>query len=189
MDSLEYILGDAGTRWGALRAAQGRVAPWDLTYVTLGNEECMRPWYFQVGGDFCVIAGGLNGAVNSRRCGDCLLQLQQYCVAIRRERGTALCLHRATVRMNGSPQVRGSQAPISRPSLHQLAPAHNSACTLFDFKQCTRGIASASQHYKRFAATMRLRYGSQLKLIANCDFGEEADFDLWEVRFSPFRRV
>lgn len=35
-------------RWGAMRAGMGRSEPWDLKYVTLGNEECLRPWYLQV---------------------------------------------------------------------------------------------------------------------------------------------
>lgn len=28
-----------------MRAAQGRAQPWTLNWLTLGNEDCMRPWY------------------------------------------------------------------------------------------------------------------------------------------------
>jgi len=49
LDALEFILEDAAPekRWANLRASMGRDLPWSLTYVTLGNEECLRPWYAQ----------------------------------------------------------------------------------------------------------------------------------------------
>jgi len=45
LDSLEYVLGPPDSKWGAVRAAAGRPEPWTLRWLTLGNEECMRPWY------------------------------------------------------------------------------------------------------------------------------------------------
>ncbi|KAJ5730448.1 uncharacterized protein N7483_004956 [Penicillium malachiteum] len=39
LNELEYILGDASTAYGAIRAANGRTEPWDVTIVEIGNED------------------------------------------------------------------------------------------------------------------------------------------------------
>ena len=45
LDSLDFILGPASSRWGGVRHAQGRQQPWKLRYVGVGNEDCGRPHY------------------------------------------------------------------------------------------------------------------------------------------------
>ena len=39
LEEIEYVTGDAGTRWGQERAKDGHPAPFDLTYVEIGNED------------------------------------------------------------------------------------------------------------------------------------------------------
>jgi alpha-N-arabinofuranosidase len=39
VEEIEYITGDASTRWGAQRARDGHPAPFKLTYVEIGNED------------------------------------------------------------------------------------------------------------------------------------------------------
>jgi alpha-L-arabinofuranosidase len=39
LDEIEYVTGDAGTKWGAERAKDGHPEPFKLTYVEIGNEE------------------------------------------------------------------------------------------------------------------------------------------------------
>jgi alpha-N-arabinofuranosidase len=39
LDEIEYVMGDAKTKWGAERAKDGRPAPFALTYVEIGNED------------------------------------------------------------------------------------------------------------------------------------------------------
>jgi alpha-N-arabinofuranosidase len=39
LDEIEYVTGGAGSRWGAVRAADGHPAPFGLTYVEIGNED------------------------------------------------------------------------------------------------------------------------------------------------------
>ena len=39
LDEIEYITGDATTKWGAERAKHGHPAPFALTYVEIGNED------------------------------------------------------------------------------------------------------------------------------------------------------
>ena len=39
LDEIEYVIGGAGTNWGARRAADGHPAPFKLTYVEIGNED------------------------------------------------------------------------------------------------------------------------------------------------------
>ncbi len=46
-------------RWGTVRASMGRPQPWALRYVTLGNEQCRRPWYAQ---HFARISAAVLGA-------------------------------------------------------------------------------------------------------------------------------
>lgn len=45
LDSLEFIMGPANSTWGSIRAAMGRVDPWQLKYVAIGNEDCGKPYY------------------------------------------------------------------------------------------------------------------------------------------------
>jgi alpha-N-arabinofuranosidase len=39
LDEIEYVTGDAGSRWGAQRAKDGHPAPFSLNYVEIGNED------------------------------------------------------------------------------------------------------------------------------------------------------
>jgi alpha-N-arabinofuranosidase len=39
LDEIEYVTGDASTRWGAVRARHGHPAPFKLHYVEIGNED------------------------------------------------------------------------------------------------------------------------------------------------------
>jgi hypothetical protein len=39
LDEIQYAIGGANTRWGAVRAADGHLAPYDLRYVEIGNED------------------------------------------------------------------------------------------------------------------------------------------------------
>ncbi|HEY1788642.1 MAG TPA: alpha-L-arabinofuranosidase C-terminal domain-containing protein [Verrucomicrobiae bacterium] len=39
LDEIEYLTGDANTRWGAERAKDGHPAPFPLTYIEVGNED------------------------------------------------------------------------------------------------------------------------------------------------------
>ena len=39
LDEIEYVTGDAGTKWGARRIKDGHPAPFPLTYVEIGNED------------------------------------------------------------------------------------------------------------------------------------------------------
>jgi alpha-N-arabinofuranosidase len=39
LDEIEYIMGDASTKWGALRARDGHPKPFPLHYVEIGNED------------------------------------------------------------------------------------------------------------------------------------------------------
>jgi alpha-N-arabinofuranosidase len=39
LDEIEYITGDASTKWGARRVADGHAAPFALNYVEVGNED------------------------------------------------------------------------------------------------------------------------------------------------------
>ncbi len=39
LDEIEYVTGDAGSKWGALRARDGHPAPFALHYVEIGNED------------------------------------------------------------------------------------------------------------------------------------------------------
>ncbi|HTZ75665.1 MAG TPA: alpha-L-arabinofuranosidase C-terminal domain-containing protein [Candidatus Aquilonibacter sp.] len=43
LDEIEYVTGDAGTRWGAERAKDGHPAPFALKYVEIGNEDEFDP--------------------------------------------------------------------------------------------------------------------------------------------------
>lgn len=39
LDEIEYIMGDASTKWGAVRARDGHPSPFPLHYVEIGNED------------------------------------------------------------------------------------------------------------------------------------------------------
>jgi alpha-L-arabinofuranosidase len=39
LEEIEYVTGDAGTKWGAQRAKDGHPAPFPLEYVEIGNED------------------------------------------------------------------------------------------------------------------------------------------------------
>ncbi|HEY8993154.1 MAG TPA: alpha-L-arabinofuranosidase C-terminal domain-containing protein [Lacunisphaera sp.] len=39
LDEIEYVIGDVHTTWGARRARDGHPAPFNLTYVEIGNED------------------------------------------------------------------------------------------------------------------------------------------------------
>ena len=39
LDEIEYVIGDTNTTWGARRAKDGHPAPFNLTYVEIGNED------------------------------------------------------------------------------------------------------------------------------------------------------
>ncbi|MEP6750067.1 MAG: alpha-L-arabinofuranosidase C-terminal domain-containing protein [Bacteroidota bacterium] len=39
LEEIEYVMGDANTRWGAKRALDGHPEPFHLTYVEIGNED------------------------------------------------------------------------------------------------------------------------------------------------------
>jgi alpha-N-arabinofuranosidase len=41
LDEIEYVTGDASTKWGAERVKDGHPAPFPLTYVEIGNEDNM----------------------------------------------------------------------------------------------------------------------------------------------------
>lgn len=43
LDEIEYVTGDASTRWGAERVKDGHAAPFALHYVEIGNEEYHDP--------------------------------------------------------------------------------------------------------------------------------------------------
>ena len=39
LDEVEYVTGDASTKWGAERAKNGHAAPYELHYIEIGNED------------------------------------------------------------------------------------------------------------------------------------------------------
>ena len=39
LDEIEYVTGDASTKWGAVRAKNGHPEPFKLTYIEIGNED------------------------------------------------------------------------------------------------------------------------------------------------------
>ncbi|CAN1147852.1 Alpha-L-arabinofuranosidase 1 [Linum perenne] len=45
LDGLEFALGDAGSKWGSVRAAMGHPEPFNLKYVAIGNEDCGKKNY------------------------------------------------------------------------------------------------------------------------------------------------
>ena len=45
LDEVEYVTGDASTKWGAERAKNGHAAPFPLHYIEIGNED----WFYKSG--------------------------------------------------------------------------------------------------------------------------------------------
>jgi alpha-N-arabinofuranosidase len=39
LEEIEYVMGDASTKWGAMRARDGHPAPFPLKYIEIGNED------------------------------------------------------------------------------------------------------------------------------------------------------
>lgn len=39
LDEMEFLTGDASTKWGAVRASLGHPKPWKVKYVEIGNED------------------------------------------------------------------------------------------------------------------------------------------------------
>ena len=39
LDEIEYVTGGTETKWGAVRAKNGHLEPFPLTYVEIGNED------------------------------------------------------------------------------------------------------------------------------------------------------
>jgi len=61
LDEIEYITGDASTRWGAQRAKDGHLAPFPLVYIEVGNED----WFDRSGsydGRFAQFYDAIKGA-------------------------------------------------------------------------------------------------------------------------------
>lgn len=46
LDFLEFVMGDATSRWGSVRAEMGHPAPFELEYLAIGNEET-EPEFFE----------------------------------------------------------------------------------------------------------------------------------------------
>nr|GEY70049.1 alpha-L-arabinofuranosidase 1-like [Tanacetum cinerariifolium] len=45
IDGIEFARGSPNSTWGSIRAAVGHPEPFDLKYVTIGNEDCGKPYY------------------------------------------------------------------------------------------------------------------------------------------------
>ncbi|VVB13276.1 unnamed protein product [Arabis nemorensis] len=45
LDGIEFARGDSNSPWGSIRAAMGHPEPFELKYVAVGNEDCVRPYY------------------------------------------------------------------------------------------------------------------------------------------------
>ncbi|KAE8802530.1 arabinoxylan arabinofuranohydrolase [Hordeum vulgare] len=45
VDSIEFARGDPGTSWASVRAAMGHPEPFQLNYISMGNEECSMHYY------------------------------------------------------------------------------------------------------------------------------------------------
>ncbi|XP_062215767.1 alpha-L-arabinofuranosidase 1-like isoform X1 [Phragmites australis] len=45
VDGIEFARGDIQTTWGSVRAAMGHPEPFQLYYVSIGNQECSRHYY------------------------------------------------------------------------------------------------------------------------------------------------
>ncbi|KAK7336377.1 hypothetical protein VNO77_16917 [Canavalia gladiata] len=45
LEGIQFARGAVTSKWGALRASMGHPKPFDLKYVTIGNEDCEKPYY------------------------------------------------------------------------------------------------------------------------------------------------
>ena len=54
LEEIEYITGDAATKWGALRAKHGHPAPFKLGYVEIGNEDFLNAGMQNYAGRFAM---------------------------------------------------------------------------------------------------------------------------------------
>ncbi|KAM0854704.1 hypothetical protein ACQ4PT_050259 [Festuca glaucescens] len=45
VDGIEFARGDPGTPWGSVRAAMGHPEPFQLNYISMGNQECSMRYY------------------------------------------------------------------------------------------------------------------------------------------------
>ncbi|KAK7336356.1 hypothetical protein VNO77_16894 [Canavalia gladiata] len=45
LDGIEFARGPPTSKWGSLRALMGHIAPFDLRFVAIGNEDCGKPNY------------------------------------------------------------------------------------------------------------------------------------------------
>lgn len=45
VDGIEFARGDPKTTWGSVRAAMGHPEPFPLYYISVGNQECSKPYY------------------------------------------------------------------------------------------------------------------------------------------------
>ena len=61
LDEIEYVIGPATSKWGALRAKAGHPAPFKLTYVEVGNED-----WFDKSGSYDQRFAQFNAAIKAR---------------------------------------------------------------------------------------------------------------------------
>ncbi|VAI06210.1 unnamed protein product [Triticum turgidum subsp. durum] len=45
VDGIDFARGDPGTSWGSVRAAMGHPEPFQLNYISMGNQECSMHYY------------------------------------------------------------------------------------------------------------------------------------------------
>lgn len=45
VDGIEFARGDPGTSWGSVRATMGHPEPFQLNYISMGNQECSMHYY------------------------------------------------------------------------------------------------------------------------------------------------
>ncbi|KAF0909703.1 hypothetical protein E2562_000040 [Oryza meyeriana var. granulata] len=45
VNGIEFARGDPETTWGSVRAAMGHPEPFPLYYISIGNQECSKPYY------------------------------------------------------------------------------------------------------------------------------------------------
>lgn len=56
IDAVEYVTGASSTRWGGIRAANGRAAPFELQALGIGNENCNGRHFYQYAHNWYAIA-------------------------------------------------------------------------------------------------------------------------------------
>lgn len=45
LDGIEFARGDPKSQWGSIRATMGHPEPFQLNYVSLGNQDCWKKQY------------------------------------------------------------------------------------------------------------------------------------------------